>query len=87
MAEEYEVADENPISKMVDYISHSEYQKANEIFNELLGQRVSDSLDQEKIAVAQSIYSDDEEYTEEELEDALEDEEEEEDEESFEDDE
>ena len=76
MAEEFEVAEENPISKMIDYISHSEYTKANQVFNELLGQRVSDSLDQEKIAVAQSIYSDDEEedeYTDEELEDALED--------------
>jgi hypothetical protein len=78
MAEEFEVAEENPISKMIDYISHSEYTKANQVFNELLGQRVSDSLDQEKIAVAQSIYSDEEdededEYTDEELEDALED--------------
>ena len=78
MTEELEVAEENPISKMIDYISHSEYTKANQVFNELLGQRVSDSLDQEKIAVAQSIYSDEEdeeedEYTDEELEDALED--------------
>jgi hypothetical protein len=78
MAEEFEVAEENPISKMIDYISHSEYTKANQVFNELLGQRVSDALDQEKIAVAQAIYSDDEseeedEYTDEELEDALED--------------
>jgi hypothetical protein len=77
MAEEFEVAEENPISKMIDYISHSEYTKANQVFNELLGQRVSDSLDQEKIAVAQSIYSDEEneeedEYTDEELENALE---------------
>jgi hypothetical protein len=77
MAEEFEVAEENPISKMIDYISHSEYTKANQVFNELLGQRVSDALDQEKIAVAQAIYSDEEsededEFTDEELEDALE---------------
>jgi hypothetical protein len=81
MAEEYEVSDANPISKMVDYITQSEYTKANDVFNELLAQRVSDSLEQEKIAVAQAIYSDEDEseedeYTDEELEAALEDEDE-----------
>lgn len=81
MAEEYEVSDVNPISKMVDYITQSEYTKANDVFNELLAQRVSDSLEQEKIAVAQAIYSDEDEseedeYTDEELEAALEDEDE-----------
>ena len=77
MAEDIEV-EENPISRMVDYITHSEYTKANDVFNELLAQRVSDSLEQEKIAVAQAIYSDEDEseedeYTDEELEAALED--------------
>jgi hypothetical protein len=80
MAEDIEV-EENPISRMVDYITHSEYTKANDVFNELLAQRVSDSLEQEKIAVAQAIYSDEDEseedeYTDEELEAALEDEDE-----------
>lgn len=84
MAEEYEVSDVNPISKMVDYITQSEYTKANDVFNELLAQRVSDSLEQEKIAVAQAIYSDEDEseedeYTDEELEAALEDEDEDDD--------
>jgi hypothetical protein len=84
MAEDTEV-EENPISRMVDYITHSEYTKANDVFNELLAQRVSDSLEQEKIAVAQAIYSDEDEseedeYTDEELEAALEDDDEEEDE-------
>jgi hypothetical protein len=81
MAEDIEV-EENPISRMVDYITHSEYTKANDVFNELLAQRVSDSLEQEKIAVAQAIYSDEDEseedeYTDEELEAALEDDDEE----------
>lgn len=85
MAEEYEVSDLNPISKMVDYITQSEYTKANDVFNELLAQRVSDSFEQEKIAIAQDIYSDEDEsededeYTDEELEDALEDDDEDED--------
>lgn len=82
MAEDIEV-EENPISRMVDYITHSEYTKANDIINQIMAQRVSDALDQEKIAVAQSIYSgedeyeDEDEYTDEELEAALEDDDEE----------
>lgn len=82
MAEDIEV-EENPISRMVDYITHSEYTKANDIMNQIMAQRVSDALDQEKIAVAQSIYSDEgddedeDEYTDEELEAALEDDDEE----------
>jgi hypothetical protein len=69
MAEEYEVSDVNPISKMVDYITQSEYTKANDVFNELLSQRVSDSLEQEKIAIAQGIYSDQDEESEDEISD------------------
>ena len=64
MAEDIEV-EENPISRMVDYITHSEYTKANDIMNQIMAQRVSDALDQEKIAVAQSIYSDEDESEEE----------------------
>ena len=47
----------NPIANMIDYITQSEFQKANDVFNDLLGQRVSDSLEQEKVAVAQATYS------------------------------
>ena len=47
----------NPIANMIDYITQSEFQKANDVFNDLLGQRVSDSLEQEKVAVAQAMYS------------------------------
>ena len=89
MAEDIEV-EENPISRMVDYITHSEYTKANDIMNQIMAQRVSDALDQEKIAVAQSIYSgedeyeDEDEYTDEELEAALEDDDEEDEDEDYE---
>src|SRR5210317_533627 len=54
----------NPIANMIDYITQSEFQKANDIFNDLLGQRVSDSLEQEKVAVAQAMYSPEEESEE-----------------------
>lgn len=51
----------NPIANMIDYITQSEFQKANDVFNDLLGQRVSDSLEQEKVAIAQAMYSPEEE--------------------------
>ena len=60
MTEEVQ-AEVNPIANMIDYITQSEFQKANDVFNDLLGQRVSDSLEQEKVAVAQAMYSPEEE--------------------------
>lgn len=62
----------NPIANMIDYITQSEFQKANDVFNDLLGQRVSDSLEQEKVAVAQAMYSqeeDESEYSDEDVDD------------------
>ena len=61
------------LTNMIDYITQSEFQKANDIFNDVLGQRVSDVLDQEKVAMAQSMYSDDEESEEYEMSDEDED--------------
>lgn len=54
----------NPLNNMIDYITQSEFQKANDIFNDILGQRVSDALDQEKIGLAQTMYSAEEESDE-----------------------
>ena len=56
MTEEVQT-EQNPLSDMIDYITQSEFEKANAIWNNAIGQRVDDALDQEKIAVAQSIYS------------------------------
>jgi len=47
----------NPISDMIDHIHNSEFEKASAIWDDAIGQRVGDALDQEKIAVAQSIYT------------------------------
>ena len=71
MTEETEVQtpEVNPLSNMIDYITQSEFQKANDIFNDVLGQRVSDALDQEKVAVAQAMYSAEEESDEYEMSD------------------
>ena len=78
MAEDTEVQtpEVNPLSNMIDYITQSEFQKANDIFNDVLGQRVSDALDQEKVAVAQAMYSAEEESNEYEMSDDQEDDEE-----------
>ena len=71
MTEETEVQtpEVNPLANMIDYITQSEFQKANDIFNDVLGQRVSDALDQEKVAVAQAMYSPEEESDEYEMSD------------------
>ena len=63
MAEDTEVQtpEVNPLSNMIDYITQSEFQKANDVFNDVLAQRVDTALEQEKIAVAQAMYSPEEE--------------------------
>jgi hypothetical protein len=65
---EPEAVESNPLSNMIDYITQSEFEKANDIFNDVLAQRVSDSLDQEKVAVAQAMYSSEEEIESDEVE-------------------
>lgn len=72
---EVQTPEVNPLSNMIDYITQSEFQKANDIFNDVLGQRVSDALDQEKVAVAQAMYSSEEEASEEEVDTDIEDDE------------
>lgn len=54
----------NPISDMIDHIHHSEFEKASAIWNDAIGQRVGDAIEQEKIAVAQSMYSPEEDAEE-----------------------
>lgn len=56
MTEEVQT-EQNPLANMIDYITQSEFEKANVIWNDAIGQRVGDALDQEKIAVAQAMYS------------------------------
>lgn len=56
MTEEVQT-EQNPLSDMIDYITQSEFEKANAIWNDAIGQRVGDALDQEKIAVAQAMYT------------------------------
>lgn len=61
MTEEVET---NPISDMIDHIHQSEFEKASAIWNDAIGQRVDDAIEQEKIAVAQAMYSPEEDAEE-----------------------
>ena len=61
------------IEDMINNIANQEYTKAETQFADIMGSKISDALDQEKIAMAQSMYSDDEESEEYEMSDEDED--------------
>ena len=46
------------VADMIDFAHAQEYNKATEIFNDLIGQKMSAALDQEKVAVANKIFND-----------------------------
>tara|TARA_R100001369_G_scaffold62601_1_gene89579 strand:+ start:165 stop:467 length:303 start_codon:yes stop_codon:yes gene_type:complete len=46
------------VADMIDFAHAQEYNKATEIFNDLIGQKMSAALDQEKVAVAAEIFND-----------------------------
>ena len=54
MSETQEV---NPMSELVSAALEKDYNKANQIFGDLMGQRVGDILDQEKIKIANQVYN------------------------------
>ena len=51
-------AEVNPIEDLIDAIAAQNYNQAETHFNDLLGQRVSDALDAEKLVVADKIFND-----------------------------
>lgn len=53
---EYEV-ETNPINDLVQAAMNQDYTTANEIFNDMMSDKVSDALDQEKIAIANQLYN------------------------------
>ena len=59
--------EENPINDLINHSLNQDYNKANEIFGNILGQKLDIALEQEKIKMADLVYNGDEE--EEELED------------------
>lgn len=53
----------NPIEDLISHSLNQDYNKANEIFGNILGQKLDVALEQEKINIANSMYNggDDEE--------------------------
>ena len=56
------------VADMIDLAYAQDFVKANTIFNDMMGDKMSAALDQEKIAVADQIFNDQEETDDEELE-------------------
>lgn len=70
MAEENET---NPMADLVQHALDQDYNKANKVFGDVMGTRINDILDQEKVKLADQIYNgvqpdEDEEAEEEQLE-------------------
>jgi uncharacterized protein (DUF1800 family) len=67
------------IGDMIDFSTNGDFNKANNIFNDLMAGRIQSALDQEKVALANQVYNgadeeqlelpleDDEDYSDEEL--------------------
>ena len=88
MSEAEAAVETNPITDMIQYALDQDFNKANDVFNNMMTVKMSDVLDQEKIKLADQIYNGAEEEDEEQLELDLDDDEvsdESSDEESFED--
>lgn len=48
----------NPLENMIDFAANAEFNKANDIFNDVLINKVQHALEQEKVSVAQGIWQD-----------------------------
>jgi hypothetical protein len=47
----------NPIEDLIQAAFNQDYNKANEVFGDLMGAKVTDALDQEKIGIANQLYN------------------------------
>lgn len=59
-APEAEISAQDRISDMIAAAIDGDYVNANNQFNDILGDRVTDALDQEKVRIAAAIYGDEE---------------------------
>ena len=57
-AEETAEAEVDPISELIGSIEAKDYVAANNTFNDILGQRLQDALETEKVAIADTLYND-----------------------------
>ena len=71
-------AEVDPISELIGSIEAKDYVAASNTFNDILGQRLQDALETEKVAIADTLYNDTppdttDEISDEEIEDTEED--------------
>ena len=66
MAEENET---NPMADLVQHALDQDYNKANKVFGDVMGVRINDILDQEKVKLADQLYNGVEPEEDEEVED------------------
>ena len=59
--------EENPIVDLINHSLNQDYNKANEIFGDILGQKLDIALEQEKVKMADLVYNGDEEEEETEM--------------------
>lgn len=45
------------LESFIDAVAQQDFNQANSVFNDMIGQRMSDALDQEKIAVAGQVFN------------------------------
>jgi len=48
----------NPLENMIDFAANADFNKANDVFSNVLTQKVQRALEQQKVAVAQDIWTD-----------------------------
>ena len=48
------------VADMIDFAYAQDYNKATDIFNDVISQKIAAALDQEKVAVADQIFNDEE---------------------------
>lgn len=59
--------EENPIVDLINHSLNQDYNKANELFGDILGQKLDIALEQEKVKMADLVYNGDEEEEETEM--------------------
>ena len=58
MAEENETENEaNPMAALVQHALDQDYNNANKVFGDIMGTRINDVLDQEKIKLSNQVYN------------------------------
>jgi len=62
------IENNNPIEDLINHIQNKEYTDAEQAFNDIIGDRLQDTLDQAKMRIANSMYNDDQEVDDEEYE-------------------